>query len=93
MLDNHLTGKVVDFVIFGSVKPVTERILVIEGVPQSEQPRTLLFGFTLSFSLGAILVKHTERNEIKICRQLLLSNNSQRSLPFLKITSSGSQFC
>lgn len=34
------------------------RILVIKGVPQSEEPRTLLLGFTLSFSLGAVLEEH-----------------------------------
>lgn len=37
------------------VKLDAQRILVIEGVPHSEQPSTLLFGFTLSFSLGAVL--------------------------------------
>lgn len=45
----------------GSVKQDTERILVIKGVPQSEEPRALLFGFTLSLSLGALLQKHAEK--------------------------------
>lgn len=35
---------------------------MIKGVPQSEEPRTLLFGFTLSFSLGAILEKDMEKS-------------------------------
>lgn len=36
---------------------------MIEGVPQSEEPRALLFGFTLSFSLGAILEKHVGKKK------------------------------
>lgn len=46
---------------FVSVKQDTERILVIKCVPQSEEPRTLLFGFTLSFSLSAILQEHNKK--------------------------------
>lgn len=38
-----------------------ERILVVKGVPQSEEPRTLLFGFTVWFLLDAVLQKHTNR--------------------------------
>lgn len=41
------------------------RILVIKGVPQSEEPRTLLLGFTLSFSLGAVLEEHIGKKIIK----------------------------
>lgn len=48
--------------LFGSIKQGTERILVIKGVPQSEEPRALLFGFTLSFSLRAILEKHKKKS-------------------------------
>lgn len=41
------------------------RILVIKGVPQSEEPCTLLLGFTLSFSLGAVLEEHIGKKIIK----------------------------
>lgn len=43
-----------DLLVFGAQAGI-ERILVVKGVPQSEEPRTLLFGFTVWFLLDAVL--------------------------------------
>lgn len=48
-----------------------KRILVIESVPQSEEPGALLLGFTLSFSMGTLLKHTTQWKMIHVIRSVI----------------------